>query len=158
MRSRASSDDIAFLYSMLNFQFGKRAANLAVELSSRLYVTRYSGGMPRTFFVDDKPFFYVNPKTGMITLSEHSASLVFESVDKNFKRIVVDRRLFLEYTRGSILAPAVKRVTSDVRYGDEVFIVDERDELLAIGKSLLGAHELKGLRRGEVARIRRKLV
>uniref|UniRef100_A0A7J3ZKI4 PUA domain-containing protein n=1 Tax=Fervidicoccus fontis TaxID=683846 RepID=A0A7J3ZKI4_9CREN len=157
VKHRATSDDLAFLYSVLNYQFGRGAGALAVELSSRLYVTRYSGGLPRVFFVDDKPFFYVNPKTGTITLSEYSARHVFENVDKSCKRIVVDRRVFLEHARGSVLAPAVKAVTGDVRRGDEVFIVDESDVLLAIGKSLLGARELKGLKRGEVARVRRRL-
>ncbi len=149
--------DFSFLYSQLSYQFGKGVGDAVLKLIDNLYVTRYKGGSPRAFFLNGKPFFNVNPKTGIITLSKEAATFLFPFVDKKCCRIIVNGKEYITHTKGGILAPIVKGITRDVRAGKEVFIVDEEDNLLAIGKALIGAHELIGLRRGEVAKIRRRI-
>lgn len=117
-----------------------------------------SGGLPRRFFVDGVEAFYYNPRLGLLTLSEYGALLVYRVMPSGFKRVVVNGGEFFKHSRGDVLVPLVRWITPDVRYGDEVFVVDEEDLPLAVGKALLGAYEFKtGPRRGEVVRIRRRL-
>lgn len=100
---------------------------------------------------------YYNPVRGVLTLSMEGALTFFPLIDKGRKRIVVSREDFCRYTGGSLLAPIVRRISNDVRPGDEVFIVDEGDNLLGVGKSLISSIELMGMKRGEVAKVRRKV-
>lgn len=155
---------IEVLWASTLKQFGARAARavyelirageLEVELSATgnpKVVRRVVGGRER------EDILYFNPLTGALTLSREGARMMFPLIEKNKKRIVVRRREFCEHVRGSLLAPVVVRVTSDVKAGDEVFVVDEQDELLAVAKALVSSEDLALMRRGEVARIRRRV-
>ncbi len=115
-------------------------------------------GYPRKFYLNGVEAFYFNPRYGMLTLSREGARMVFDVMPKNYKRVKVVGEEFAEHVKGSVLAPIVKGLTRDVRYGDEVFVVDEKDKPLAVGKALLGFYEFKtGVKKGEVVRIRRKI-
>ncbi|MEM4475110.1 MAG: hypothetical protein QW405_01705, partial [Fervidicoccaceae archaeon] len=114
---RARPRDVAFLRAALDMQFGGRAREVAEELAERLWVTRYAGGSPRAFYLDGRePYFYVDARLGRLTLSEHSAKLVFERCEG--KRIIVDGEIFEKFAKNVVLAPAVKAVSEDVRAGD----------------------------------------
>ena len=115
-------------------------------------------GYPRKFYLNGVEAFYFNPRHGMLTLSREGARMVFGVMPKNYKRVKVAGEEFAKHVKGSVLAPIVKGLSRDVRYGDEVFVVDEADRPLAVGKALLGFYEFKtGVKKGEVVRIRRKI-
>ncbi|UCG02632.1 MAG: tRNA guanosine(15) transglycosylase TgtA [Candidatus Heimdallarchaeota archaeon] len=54
-----------------------------------------------------------------------------------------------------LLAKFVLNVDSEIRCGEEVFIVDEKDSFLNFGKSLLSAPEMIAFNRGVAVRVRR---
>ncbi len=149
--------DLAFLFSILSLQFGEKCGKLLLDKSSEVTVKRSKTGRLRCVLLGNKPILYVNPSLGKVTLSEEGAKLLFPLVDKSRCRIFVRKELFVKHVTKSVLAPAVVGATDDVRAGDEVFIVSEDDELLAIGKALLSALEISNIRRGEVARVRRRI-
>ncbi len=146
----------AMIYSILNYQYGFGAGDIIFE--GNLEITRYKSGIVRGIYLDKKLIATMNPTVGVITLSKEGARLIYEKIKNNAKTIVVDRDEFIEHSRKSLLAPIVKSASPDIRMGDEVFIVDEKKELLAIGKALLSAIEINMAKKGEVARIRRMLV
>lgn len=143
--------------------YGEKVARWIADnwMSNKLIIIQSSTGNPRIIKLrvndDILDIAYYNPVTGVLTLADKGASLVYPLIDKDFKRVVVSRKDFCEYTKGSVLAPIVKRITSDVRPGDEVFIVDENDYLLGVGKSVVSWADLPMLRRGEVVKLRRKI-
>ena len=143
--------------------YGEKVARWIADSwrSNNLIIVQSGTGNPRVIRLrvgnDIVDVAYYNPVTGVLTLADKGAQLIYPLVEKDHKRVVVSRKDFCEYTKGSVLAPIVKRVTSDVRPGDEVFVVDENDYLLGVGKSVVSWVDLQGLRRGEVVKLRRKI-
>ncbi|MFP3269012.1 MAG: PUA domain-containing protein [Desulfurococcales archaeon] len=158
MNTSSSPDiqEIAQIYGILYYQFGREAAEEVLRRSLELRVTRYSSGIIREVHMSNIPILYHNPKTGLFTLSQRGAILLFPLVPEDRKRIYIKRDIFEKYTKKVLLAPAVARVTEDIRAGDEVFIVDESGDLLAVGKALASAVEIKVMKRGKVALVRRE--
>jgi predicted RNA-binding protein (TIGR00451 family) len=143
--------------------YGEKVARWIADnwRSNNLVIVQSGTGNPRVIRLrvgnDIVDVAYYNPVTGVLTLADKGAQLIYPLVEKDYKRVVVSRKDFCEYTKGSVLAPIVMRVTSDVRPGDEVFVVDENDYLLGVGKSVVSWVDLQGLRRGEVVKLRRKI-
>jgi predicted RNA-binding protein (TIGR00451 family) len=143
--------------------YGEKVARWIADnwRSNNLVIVQSGTGNPRVIRLrvgnDIVDVAYYNPVTGVLTLADKGAQLIYTLIEKDYKRVVVSRKDFCEYTKGSVLAPIVKRVTSDVRPGDEVFVVDENDYLLGVGKSVVSWVDLQGLRRGEVVKLRRKI-
>lgn len=143
--------------------YGEKVARWIADnwISNNLIIVQSGTGNPRVIRLrvgnDIVDVAYYNPVTGVLTLADKGAQLIYPLVEKDYKRVVVSRKDFCEYTKGSVLAPIVKRVTSDVRPGDEVFVVDENDYLLGVGKSVVSWVDLQGLKRGEVVKLRRKI-
>jgi predicted RNA-binding protein (TIGR00451 family) len=154
LRKSAGLDDLATIYSILNYQYGEGVGEIILETKD-ISITRYKSGFPRQLYLNGKIFGTFNPRTGFISLSQEGAKIVFGRVSG--KRIVVNRDQFLIHARNTVLAPIVVDASSDIRAGDEVFIVDEDDALLATGKALLSSPEIMRVRYGEVARLRRKI-
>lgn len=158
-------DDALFevIWSSLLKTYGAGAARKLAELweGGRLLIARSSKGSPRVVkaITDSEAFdlAYYNPVTGVLTLSERGALMIFPLLDRHHKRVYVSRRDFCERARGSVLAPIVRGITEDVRPGDEVFVVDEDDNLLGIGRSVVSWADLQSMSRGEVVRLRRKV-
>ncbi len=159
----ATALELAFIYSLLDFQFECKLSSILKRFENKIIVARSSTGRLRRVFLEDCgkkiEILYINPSLGKATLSLHGALLFFKkALECNRKILFVKKELFEKYTRKSILAPVVTDVTDDVRAGDEVFVVScSNNELLGIAKALLSAYEIKRLRRGEVAVLRRRV-
>ncbi|MGB9726370.1 MAG: PUA domain-containing protein [Fervidicoccaceae archaeon] len=147
--------EIAQIYGVLYYQFGRRAAEEVLKLAGELKVKRYSSGIIREVLLSGKPILYHNPTTGLFTLSWVGAQVIFPLVPPERRRIFVKKDIFERYTKRVLLAPAVAGSSEDIRPGDEVFLVDESGSLLALGKALVSAAELKSIRKGKIAFVRR---
>jgi len=152
---RASKQEIAQIYGVLYYQFGREAAGAFFERKEELRVRRYLSGIIREVILGGSPVLFHNPTTGLFTLSWEAAEIIFPRIPSGKMRIFAKRDIFEKHTKKVLLRPAVLEATEDVRPGDEVFIVDERGELLALGKALMSAEEIKRLTKGKVALVRR---
>ncbi|HEW64085.1 PUA domain-containing protein [Fervidicoccus fontis] len=155
-REKPSKFELIQLKSVIAYQFGKEAVESIFKSNNSIEVSRYSTGRIRTVYINGEEALYFNPKIGLFSLSMYGASLIFPSIPKETKRIAVITEVFENYTKKTLLAPAVAWSTNDIRDGDEVFIVNENGELLALGKALLCHEEIKKIKRGKVALIKRK--
>ncbi len=153
---KPNNHELAQIYAILRYQFGVEAADHVLARKNEIYLTRYTTGKIRTVYLNKTPIAHMNPRTGYFTLSNKGAKILHAVTPKDTKRITVNKELFTKFSSSSLLAPAVIKATNDIRAGDEVFIVDEKDELLAIAKAILCAQEINTVKYGEVARIRRK--
>lgn len=154
---KPSTQEIAQIYGVIYYQLGKKAAEEVLRIAEELEVRRYSSGMIREVLLSGTPILYHNPTTGVFTMSWKGAQIFFPFVPPERKRIYVKREIFEKYTKKVLLVPAVAGSTEDIRMGDEVFLVDEKGSLLALGKALVSAAELKSIRRGKVALVRRSI-
>jgi len=151
------------LWSSAFKTYGERFARALAELNlaGKLVITASSTQSPRVVGVVEgsklTELAYFNPVTGLLTLSEAGALFAFPLLDEGKKRVVVSEGEFCRHAKGSVLAPIVRGLTPDIRPGDEVFIVGEGGNLLGIGKSVIAYAEFEHMKRGEVARVRRKV-
>jgi len=83
------------------------------------------------------------------------AELIHSMTRSPTQRVVV-RRNVAEYARAgrSIFAKHVLRYDPQIRPGDEVIVVDEDDDLLAVGRAVLSGEEMLSIKRGVAMKTR----
>jgi 7-cyano-7-deazaguanine tRNA-ribosyltransferase len=93
---------------------------------------------------------------GIFVLSMLGAERLHEFLEYPKNRVVVnsDAEPFAREGK-SIFAKFVIDIDINIRANEEVLIVNENDDLLAFGKSLLNAHEIKDLKTGQAVKTRK---
>ncbi|RLF16131.1 MAG: pseudouridine synthase [Thermoprotei archaeon] len=156
MRRSANEDEIYKLRILADFLFGYGAGdallkgnNIEVELSR-------TTGKIRHVYVDGTRIMTIRAHDGMISLSIEGA----ERLRRRFKppklRVIVRSDVVDFIRRGrDVFAKHVIDADRDIRPGMEVLVVDQNDELLAVGRAVLSGEEMILLNRGVAVRVRR---
>ena len=93
--------------------------------------------------------------TGLLTLSVEGARRLKEFFDFPVWRVCVMSDVSEFIAKGkSVFAKDVVNVYPEIRPGDEVIVVSEEDELLATGRAVLSAVEMKEFMRGVAVEVR----
>ena len=93
---------------------------------------------------------------GLFTLKKHGAELIHGvNHPKSFMRVVVDDDS-AEFNRQgkNVFAGFVLEADGNLRPGDECLVTDARDNLVAIGRVVLTAVEMKDFEKGVAAKVR----
>ena len=111
-------------------------------------------GKIRYILLKGKVYLTIRPNDGYMTPSIRAAERIREASDPPKYRIIVreDREI-----KGSILARDIIDIDYELRAGDEVLIVNRDDKLIGVGRLRIAPRMLKGLKYGEVARLRSKV-
>ena len=89
--------------------------------------------------------------TGTLSLTLAGGALL-QSLGNKWVRLEAPRA-----KGGSIFAVGIKEADSDIRPGDEVLVLNPKDELVAVGRSEMSGREMCELTRGRAVSIRHKL-
>ncbi|MBW6451993.1 MAG: RNA-binding protein [DPANN group archaeon] len=100
-------------------------------------------------FVDGKPKAFLFEGKYYPTLKVVRANL-----DISFKTVTIDMGAIPFVTKGAdIMRPGIVSVSEDVKSGDFIVIIDEKNKVpLAVGLALLDSFELMALKSGKVVR------
>ncbi|MBC7090258.1 MAG: tRNA-guanine(15) transglycosylase, partial [Methanobacteriaceae archaeon] len=113
-------------------------------------------GRIRYVYADDELIASIRTSDGFIIPSWKGASLLHSSLDYPRCRVVVNEESEPFAREGkNIFAKFVIECDKNIRANDEVLIVNEDDELLATGKSLLCSEEILDFSHGQVIKTRR---
>ncbi len=113
-------------------------------------------GMPRQIKAKGKHLATFRAEDGLLTLGIEGARRLHKILPFPRMRVVVDGDAEPFARRGkNVFAKFVVDADENIRPYDEVLIVNERDELLATGQSLLNGEELKVFRNGLAVKVRR---
>ncbi len=145
--------DVERLRSIANYQFGENAGDAL--FSGEVSVIRSkSTGKIKQVFVDDQLVATLRPRDGFLSLSLEGARRLLRA-GKGFLVVVSDEAAPFVSAGRSVFAKHVISADPEIRPGDEVLVVDEKRNLLAVGKALLNGEEMVMFKRGVAVKVRR---
>jgi predicted RNA-binding protein (TIGR00451 family) len=141
--------------SVADYQFGKGVGvklfpeNVKIEFSKRTGRIRY-------VYLDDKRLATLRPTDGLFSLSIAGAKRIAENRDsaKCFVTVKDDVSKFIA-EGGDVFAVHVVEADDEIRPKDEVIVVNENGEVLAVGRAVLSGEEMKAFKTGVAVKVRR---
>lgn len=98
----------------------------------------------------------LKPTDGHLVLSAEGAKRFLLKVPKPTCRVVVDPSVEQEIILGkNVYARHALSCDPDIRPADEVFVVNNNDGLIAIGRAILNGHEITAFKYGQAVRTRK---
>jgi uncharacterized protein with predicted RNA binding PUA domain len=96
------------------------------------------------------------PTNGFFTLSLFSAKKIIKSVPKPILRVIVQNEISEFIKKGrNVFCKHIIDIDDNLRALDEVIVVNQKDELLAIGKLMFPVPYLRSFKRGIAVNVRR---
>ena len=139
---------LTFLRTIADFQFGKGIGSFLIPNNVRIF-----GRKERGFRVqlDGKHLLTFRPEIGYLTLSLLAGSLLLHQT----RNLVTFDGQKIEGS--TIFAKAIIRADSEIRPNDEVLVINEEGDLLAVGVSRLSGDLLVKMEYGKGINIRQKV-
>ncbi|MEM3467174.1 MAG: PUA domain-containing protein [Candidatus Jordarchaeales archaeon] len=95
------------------------------------------------------------PDDGTFALSIRGAELLLRNFQKPRLRAIIEETVADVVAEGrNVFAKHVVEADPEIRSGDEVIVVDERDILVAVGKAVLSGEEMVAFSRGIAVKTR----
>ena len=152
---KATWRDLRKLRGIANYQFGSHLGN--VLFKGRVEITR-SGKTDkiRLIYRDGKLISTLRAKDGFLALTPDGAQVILASMKKP-PRVVVARSDVADFIKAgrNVFAKHVVAADSSIRPQDEAIVVDERRQLLAVGRAVLAGWEMTQFKRGIAVKTRR---
>ena len=116
-------------------------------------------GRIRYVYLDGKRLATLRPTDGLFSLSIAGAKRIVENAisAKCLVAIMDDVSEFIA-EGGDVFAKHIVKADGDIHPKDEVIIVDEKGEVLAVGRAVLSGEEMMAFKRGVAVKVRRGCV
>jgi len=150
--------DVASVRATLDMQFGSEIGTRLIMEDGRKITFRKSRktGRIRNIFFENVHVFSVNARSGRIILTREGARILHCNLDYPGYRVVVAEDAIPYVRKGkSVFSRFVLDCDEDIRPGDQVLVVDKKDELLAWGKALLNKKEMKDFETGAAVNVKK---
>ncbi|MBA7484236.1 hypothetical protein ES707_19760 [subsurface metagenome] len=149
------ADDLRKIRSVADYQFGKGVGNKFFPDTVRIVYSKNTGKI-RHIYLGDDLLATLRPTTGLFILTIAGAKRMMREV--NPPRLWVKLEDYAEpfVSKGrSAFAKHVTEADAEIRPNEEVIVVSQKNEVLAVGRALLSGTEMKAFSRGMVVRVRR---
>jgi uncharacterized protein with predicted RNA binding PUA domain len=147
-------NSLAKVRSIADYQFGK---GVGLELFPSNVEIQYSPrtGRIRYINIDGERLATLRPTDGVLSLSIKAAVFMAEktSFAKCFVTVKNDVSKFIA-EGGDVFAVHVVKVDEEVGARDEVIVLDEDGQVLAVGRTLLSSEEMKAFKTGVAVKVR----
>ncbi|MDR0319041.1 MAG: pseudouridine synthase [Nitrososphaerota archaeon] len=142
------------IWSIADYQFGKNVGkklfpeNVTFELSKRT-------GRIRFINLNKERLATLRPTDSLFSLSIKAAKYIVENIPEA-KGLITLKNEVSQYIAagGDVFAVHIIQVDDEVRAKDEVIIVDENRQLLAVGRATLSAPEIRAFKTGVAVKVR----
>lgn len=149
-----SEKEIRKLKAVADYQFDRGVGE--VLFRGELRAVKGKGGKIRQVWVDDKPLCSIRASDGFIILNREGAIRVHSALKFPRLRVVVADEAVPFVQKGrDVFAKHVIDADPEIRPGEEVLVVDQKDRLLATGKAVLTGEEMKVFKIGVAVKVRR---
>ncbi|MCS7119239.1 MAG: PUA domain-containing protein [Archaeoglobaceae archaeon] len=146
-------DRLRIVRVIADYQFGSGAGKALFPENCEFLMSQK--GKIRQIIYNGKRIATLKADSGLFTLSIEGARRLHSFFPFPKLRVVVLNEISDFIINGrSVFAKHVVNVDEKIRANDEVLVVNEKDELLATGKSLLSAFEMLVLKKGVAVKIR----
>ena len=137
-----------------NYQFDSPIGHLLFPDECNVELSKSTGNLRRVI-LDTVVLATIRAHDGRIVLTMAGAQRLHQISPFPRLRVVVDQEVSPFISEGrSVFAKHVKHVDPQLRAGDEAIIVNEKDELLAVGKAHLSPQEMLDLSHGVAVKTR----
>jgi predicted RNA-binding protein (TIGR00451 family) len=148
------SYDKYVLRKMADYQFGEGTGSILFPDDIIIEKSKKTGKI-RRIILNGKVIATIRARDGLIALTIYGAEIIRSKTRPPKMRVVVMNEVADVIKEGrNIFAKHVKKADPEIRPGEEVIVVDENDELLAVGKALLNGEEMTLFRSGVAVKVR----
>jgi predicted RNA-binding protein (TIGR00451 family) len=141
--------------SVADYQFGKGVGKIVFPKDVEIARSKGTGRI-RYVYLDGKRLVTLRPTNGLFSLSLEGARRIVKGVEPLRMWVRVEKEAEPFIIRGrSVFAKHVVDADEEIRPKEEVIIVDEENEVLAVGKAILTGREMKAFKRGVAVKVRR---
>ncbi|MEQ9716069.1 MAG: PUA domain-containing protein [Candidatus Asgardarchaeum sp.] len=155
LKRQANIKDLMILNGTFNYQFQIR--NTFVLFENVILGISKSTKKIRHIYINDKLIATIRPSDGFLIFNIEGAEYIKKKLKTLPKKVVVSK-IVQQILKKSSIIPAKYIVDADqnIYPEDEVFIVDEENQILATGKAILTSYEMKNSRTGIAVKVRHK--
>ncbi|MFX1451193.1 MAG: PUA domain-containing protein [Promethearchaeota archaeon] len=122
--------------------------NIEIEISKKTQRIRY-------IFYNGKLICSIRPNDGLILLTINGGKILKDIIKPPRMRIIVKNEVTEFVNQGrNVFAKHVVDADNEIRPYSEVLVVNESDELLAIGKTILNREEMLAFQKGVAVKVR----
>jgi len=147
--------DLNRIRSVADYQFGKGVGAKLFPKNVEIIYSKRTGRI-RHVYLDGKRLATMRPTDGLFSLSVTGARRIIENA-RQARCLVVVRNEVAKFIAegGDVFAVHVVRADDAIRPKDEVIVVDENENFLAVGKAVLSGEEMRAFKSGVAVKVRR---
>ncbi len=150
--------DIRRIKSVADMQFGHNVSKTLMARKIKLVKSKKTHKI-RNIYLDNKHILSMRAEDGLFSLKIEGAKIFHNFVKSPFLRVVVDNDAAQFIKDGkSVFSKFVKECDPELRPLDECLIVDEKDNLLAVGRCLLNRQEMLSFNYGMAVKTRESIL
>lgn len=140
--------------SIADFQFGKGVGAKLFPKNIEITYSKRTGRI-RYIFLKGERLATFRPTDGLFSLSIAGAKRIAEK-SVSAKCFVNVKNAVSQFIAdgGDVFATHVINVNEEIHSKDEVIVINERGEVLAVGKAVLSSEEMKAFKRGVAVKVR----
>ena len=146
--------DLKKIKAIADYQFGKGVGNFLFSGNVKIIKSKNTGKI-RNVIVDGNHVASMRAEDGFFTLRVEGAKRLHAGFSYPKLRVAVtDDSAEFNRAGKNVFSKFVIDADRNIRPGDEVLIVNKKDELLAVGKTLMNRHEMLHFRKGMCVKVR----
>lgn len=148
-------DALGRIRSVADYQFGKNVGTKLFPENVEIVRSKRTGRI-RYVYLSGKRLATLRPTDGLFSLSIAGAKRIVENaVSVSCLVTVQDAVSNFIAEGGDVFAKHVVKADSDIRPKDEVIVVNQNGEILAVGRAVLSGEEMEVFARGAAVKVRR---
>ena len=141
--------------SVADYQFGKGVGKIVFPEDVEIARSKGTGRI-RYVYLDGKRLVTLRPTNGLFSLSLEGARRIVDGVKPLPMWVKIQNEAVPFVIRGrSVFAKHVVDADEEIRPKEEVIVLNEENEVLAVGRSILTGREMKAFKRGVAVKVRR---
>jgi 7-cyano-7-deazaguanine tRNA-ribosyltransferase len=154
IKEKCKNFDFLRISAISDMQFGKGAGNALLSGNIRIVKSKKTGKI-RNVFSNEKHILSMRAEDGQFTLKLDGASILHDNFKYPKLRVVIDKDSLKFVKDGkSVFSKFVIDCDPELRPYDECLIVDEKDELIAVGRCILNKIEMLSFNYGMAVKTR----
>jgi len=148
------NEDIARLRAVADYQFGRGAGAALFPDDTRVEYSKNTG-KPRHLWAGEELVANYRPNDALFTVTIAGARRLVALEEFKYSVSVMDDVVEFVEQGKNVFAKHVRDAGESIRPGDEVVVVDESGEVVAVGKSKMNRGDMLSFKTGTAVRVRR---
>ncbi|MEM1543321.1 MAG: PUA domain-containing protein [Candidatus Bathyarchaeia archaeon] len=138
-----------------DYQFGMGVGENLFPDNVEIVFSKRTGRI-RYVYLNGRLLAALNPLTGLFTLTIEGARRVFEAMRPKRLWVQVSGEAAPFIERGSdVFTKHIIDLDNEIRPGEEVIVINELGEVIAVGRAVLSGIEMRAFKRGVAVKVRR---